>query len=122
MRSDSGFEFFIGGTTENVETQIVPHDSTEKLGIGAAAIVRMFSWIICRRLNGRPWRNPKRVHTGFLIEDLCNVAAFLEHCHAQIVVLDERGPAATESGLRLTPLVPTAAYWPISERRRSPDR
>src|SRR5437870_105660 len=57
MRSDSGFEFFIGGTTKNVETEIVPHDPTQEPGIGAAAILRMFSWIVCRGLNGRPWRN-----------------------------------------------------------------
>src|SRR5580693_6055435 len=48
--------------------------------------------------NGRPWRNPERVHSSGFVEDLGDVSAFMRDGDAQAIVLDQRRAPAAETG------------------------
>jgi hypothetical protein len=51
----------------------------------------------CRWFQGSPMWNPERAYTCTLVEDLRNVATFLEDSHAEEFVLDADRTASFEA-------------------------
>ena len=96
MGRQSGGGFGHRRAAENVDTQIVPHDSREKFRIGAVAVLRVPRMHVGGRFDRRPRWRPQRIDAGALIENLPDVAAFFEHCQPELVVLDNRGAASAE--------------------------
>jgi|SRR6185295_2294539 len=77
MRHHSRRELFICRTAENIEAQIVPHNTAQQPGIAGGTLFRVFSRVECGRLHGRPWRNPKWIDARSLIPNLSDMTAFL---------------------------------------------
>ena len=88
-----GGGFLVGGAAENVEAQVVTHDSGEQPCVGARTVERFMRVGESRRLNRRPRRPPQRVDARGLVDDGRDVATLLEDHDAEDIVLDDRGPA-----------------------------
>ena len=86
--------FLLGRPAEDVETEVVPHDPGEQIGIHVGAIPIAPRAAETGWLERRPWRCPQRIHAGGLVVDLGDVTAFDQNGDAKIVVLNRRGAAA----------------------------
>ena len=94
----AGGGLFRRGSAENVEAQVVAHDAGEQRRLDGVAVRRMRCAIVGGGFDRRPLRRPQRIHLCLLVENLGDVAAFLEQRHAEIRVLDDhRAPAPVDS-------------------------
>ena len=93
----SGLGLFQGGAAEDIQAEIMPHDPGQQFALAARAVFGMHGRAVCGRLDGRPGRNPQGIDAGLLVQDLRDVAAFLEHGHTQILVFDSRRAAPVET-------------------------
>ena len=69
----------------------------EQASLDTAAVAVHDARVVRRRLDRRPGWNPEWTDAGRLVEDRCDVASALEHCHAKSRVLQDRCAAAVES-------------------------
>jgi sugar lactone lactonase YvrE len=97
VNGHAGGSFFLGWLAENIEAEVMAHDAGQQFAFGIVAVLRVASAVVGRRLDGRPGRNPKRIHPGGFVEDLGNVSTFMKDRDEQVLVLDGRGAAAAEA-------------------------
>ena len=98
MHRHAGGGLFRRGSAENVQAQVVAHDAGEQRRLGRVAVFRVGRAIVSGRLDRRPPRRPQRIHLRVLVEDLGDVAAFLEQRDAQVAVFDhDRAASAVDS-------------------------
>ena len=95
VHRQSGTGFGFGGSTEDVETEVVAHDSGQQARFDRAAVFGMALRVVLRGFDRGPRRRPQRIHTRALVEDLGKVPAALQHGHAEVLVLNRGGLTAT---------------------------
>ena len=98
MGGEPGGRFGVRGTAENIETQVVTHDSRQQPCVRAGAVERLVLGVERGRLNRWPWWLPQRVDAGRLVDDRRDVAAFFEQRHVQEIVLEHPCPATLIDG------------------------
>ena len=94
MRGETRLGFLVRRWTENIQTQVVPHNAGEQTRIAPASVRVNVSGAVLRWLDRRPWRRPERIDAGGLVEDLGDVSALLQDRHSEIGVLDSGRAAA----------------------------
>src|SRR3954465_13438641 len=101
MRLQTRGELFLGRSAENVETQVVAHDSRQQLRLDSSAVGGVARLDIIARLDRGPGRNPQWADPARLVQDFGDVSSALKYRDAQVAVLDRRRTApAEEQGIR----------------------
>src|SRR3954462_12774936 len=96
MRLQTRSELFVGRSAEDIETQVVPHDSRQQLRLDASAVGGVPRRDIIARFDRWPRRNPQRTDPARLVQDLGDVSSAFKHRDAQVAVLDRRRTASAK--------------------------
>src|SRR4051812_28738539 len=101
MRLQTRGELFLGRSAENVETQVVAHDSRQQLRLDSSSVGGVARSDIIAWLDRRPGRNPQWADPARLVQDFGDVSSPFKHRDAQVAVLNRRRtPPAEEQGIR----------------------
>src|SRR5258707_12797620 len=92
-----GGSFLRRWTAEQIQSQVMTHDSGKQFAFGVGAILGMLRQTISGRLNGWPRRQPQRPDTRCLVQDFGDVTALLRNTDAEFVVLQLGGAAIMKS-------------------------
>jgi hypothetical protein len=92
--------FFRRRTAEDIEAEVVSQDAREqpRIHAGAVDLTPILRTVVSGRFNRRPWGRPQRVDAALFVEDLGEVAAFVDDGDAQLIVLDGRRATTSIAG------------------------
>src|SRR5689334_24958772 len=76
------------------------HDASEQFRLRAVAVGAVARRVEVHRFDRGPWRNPERIHPGFLVKDLGDVTAAVQYGEAEGLIFDLCSAAIVEGGLR----------------------